>query len=240
MGLASLTPYVAGTVLTAAALNNNENALLNQLNGNIETVNLANLAVTAAKLATGAVTGTKIAMGSDAQGDLLQRGASVYERIAAGTAGQALTSGGAAANNAWAGMTTQGDIEYRSATTRARLAAGTAGFFLKTLGAGANPAWAMPSEIVSGSYVGDATSPRNITIGFTDTAKTPKLVWISETPANGVICNSQFIFTGLAMGVAVSDGSGQNLGITAIAANQFTVQSQLNVNLTTFYFIAIG
>lgn len=60
MGLASLTSYTAGTVLTASALNNNENALLNQLNGNIEAVNLASLAVTTAKINTDAVTFDKI------------------------------------------------------------------------------------------------------------------------------------------------------------------------------------
>lgn len=105
MGLATLTAHVAGTVLTAAALNNNFNAIVNQLNGNIEAANLANLAVTAAKLATGAVTGPKIAMGSDAQGDTLIRGASSYERLAAGTSGQIFKTNGAGANPAWASYT---------------------------------------------------------------------------------------------------------------------------------------
>lgn len=62
MGLPVLVGYTAGSVLTAAALNNNETALANQL-GNIEAVNLANLAVTTAKINTGAVTFVKLDTG---------------------------------------------------------------------------------------------------------------------------------------------------------------------------------
>jgi hypothetical protein len=60
MGLVSLTAHTAGTILTAAALNNNDNAIINQLNGNIEAVNLANLCVTTAKINTNAVTAAKL------------------------------------------------------------------------------------------------------------------------------------------------------------------------------------
>lgn len=63
MGLISHTAHVAGTVLTAAALNNNDNATTNQVNGNLETVNFANLSVTSAILASGAVTTAKLAAG---------------------------------------------------------------------------------------------------------------------------------------------------------------------------------
>lgn len=63
MGLVSLTAHVSGTILTAAALNNNDNAIINQLNGNVEAVNLANLAVTTAKINTGAVTYAKLDAG---------------------------------------------------------------------------------------------------------------------------------------------------------------------------------
>jgi hypothetical protein len=63
MGLISVTAHVAGTVLTAAALNNNDNAILNQVNGNLETVNYANLSVTAAILASSAVTTAKLDVG---------------------------------------------------------------------------------------------------------------------------------------------------------------------------------
>jgi len=85
MALVTLTAHVANTVLTAAALNNNFNAIVNQLNGNIEAANLANLAVSTAKIATGAVTGPKIAMGSDALGDLLYHNGTNYARLAGNT-----------------------------------------------------------------------------------------------------------------------------------------------------------
>lgn len=55
MALVSLTAYIANTVLTATALNNNENAIVNQVNGNLDSTNLAAGAVTATQLATGAV-----------------------------------------------------------------------------------------------------------------------------------------------------------------------------------------
>jgi len=60
MGLVSLTAHVAGTILTAAALNNNLNAIVNQVNGNLEAANIAALAITSAKIASNAVTATKL------------------------------------------------------------------------------------------------------------------------------------------------------------------------------------
>ena len=62
---------------------------------------IANGAVTTAKIADNAVTGAKIAMGSDAQGDILYFNGTDYVRLAAGTAGYVLTSGGAGANPSW-------------------------------------------------------------------------------------------------------------------------------------------
>lgn len=110
MGLVTLTAHVAGTVLTAAALNNNFNAIVNQVNGSIEAVNIAALAVTTAKIATGAVTGPKIAMGSDAQGDILYHNGTSYVRLAAGTSGQYLKTLGSGANPAWAGGASGADV----------------------------------------------------------------------------------------------------------------------------------
>lgn len=55
MALVALTAYIANTVLTAAALNNNENAIINQINGNLDSTNLAAGSVTATQLATSAV-----------------------------------------------------------------------------------------------------------------------------------------------------------------------------------------
>lgn len=55
MAIVSLTPFVANTVLTAAALNNSFNAIINQVNGNLDSTNIAAGAITATELATGSV-----------------------------------------------------------------------------------------------------------------------------------------------------------------------------------------
>jgi hypothetical protein len=79
---------------------------------------------------------------NQAQGDVLYASsAAAFARLAVGTKGKCLTTGGAAANPSWEGMTTQGDIEYHDGTSRARLGVGTDGQVLKTQGAAANPIW---------------------------------------------------------------------------------------------------
>jgi len=102
MGLVTLTAHVSGTILTAAALNSNFNAIVNQVNGNLEAANIAALAITGAKIASGAVSGPKIAMGSDAQGDILYHNGTNYARLAAGNSGEVLKTQGAGANPAYA------------------------------------------------------------------------------------------------------------------------------------------
>lgn len=51
---------------------------------------------------TGLPINTGLIIASEAQGDILYRGASAWSRLAAGTSGYVLTSGGAGANPAWA------------------------------------------------------------------------------------------------------------------------------------------
>ncbi len=87
------------------------------------------------------------------QGDIVYRNASAWVVLAPGTAGQILTSGGAAANPAWASSgsivntgldaigNVQGDILYRNATVWTVLAPGTSGQLLQSGGAAANPSW---------------------------------------------------------------------------------------------------
>lgn len=117
------------------------------------------------------------------QGDILYRGASAAARLAAGSAGQALTTGGASANPAWAGMTTQGDVEYHNGTTRTRLAKGAAGKFLKMNSGATAPEWGDGStadmtysdaRFAIGSFSRDmstASSSQAITgVGFAPTA----------------------------------------------------------------------
>ena len=90
----------------AITIANNAVTTAKVLDANITTAKIADSTgasdgVTTAKLATGAVTGPKIAMTSDAQGDVLFRGASNYERLVAGVSGQVLTSSGAGADPSW-------------------------------------------------------------------------------------------------------------------------------------------
>ena len=57
--------------------------------------------ITTAMIGDNQVTGTKIAMGSDAQGDFIYYSGTDYVRLAPGTSGQAILSGGAGANPTW-------------------------------------------------------------------------------------------------------------------------------------------
>lgn len=111
------------------------------------------------------------------QGDVLYRNATVWTVLAPGTSGQALITGGAAANPSWASVTalldqlgaTQGDILYRGASGWVVLAPGSSGQFLETLGAAANPAWA---SIPTTMHAQGFTATGNFTIPAAATATT--------------------------------------------------------------------
>ncbi len=103
-----------------------------------------------------------------AQGDVVFRGASGWEVLAPGTAGEVLATGGAAADPAWTSLSgvvsdglddignVQGDILYRNATVWTVLAPGTAGQVLESGGAGANPSWATAGSFTLNSAAVDA------------------------------------------------------------------------------------
>jgi hypothetical protein len=65
----------------------------------------------AAAAAWGAVDGTVINITSQAQGDIIYRGASSWDRLAAGTAGMVLKTAGAAANPYWEALITQATVQ---------------------------------------------------------------------------------------------------------------------------------
>jgi len=71
---------------------------------------IADDAVGADQLADGAVDGAAIAMGSDAQGDILYHNGTAYARLAAGTSGQVLQTGGASADPSWVSQTTNPSV----------------------------------------------------------------------------------------------------------------------------------
>jgi hypothetical protein len=137
-------------------------------------------------------------------------------------------------------MTTEGDIEYRNSTTRTRLAKGTAYQTLRMNSGATAPEWATGMEIISGSYTGDGSSPKAVTVGFSDTAKTPKFVLVSKGASSGSDSISHFRIPGLSLGVAIQDGTSQTNSVGALSANGFEAGSNINDNAVTYYFIAIG
>lgn len=86
---------------------------------------------------------------SQAEGDLIYASsATQLSRLAPGTAGQSLLSGGPDAPPAWGvGMTAgnaQGDVLYYNGSAWAVLGYSTSGYILKTNGVSANPSWTAP------------------------------------------------------------------------------------------------
>lgn len=107
--------------------------------GEVDATALATNAVTGTKIAATAVNGSKIGMGSDARGDILFRDNTQYARLAAGTAGQALLTGGAGANPAY-GYRGWHPIQRISGATDYEFTGFTASTFCKVLVKG----WARP------------------------------------------------------------------------------------------------
>lgn len=179
--------FTSGTTIFASEVNDNFDTLYNDYNGNIGNVNISgSAAIQESKFQFSAsghdhsddatdgqgINLAKAKIASEAQGDILLRGASDWERLSVGTSGQQLQTAGAAANPLWVNgstltLTTRGDILYRNATVLARLAAGTSGQFLKTLGSSLDPVWSNAQGWIfvetlattSGSSVVSATLP---------------------------------------------------------------------------------
>jgi hypothetical protein len=100
-------PNLGGTVL----LSGNDNIAAGDIaTGAVTTTEISNGTIATADVANNAIDGTKIALGSDAQGDVMYYNGTDYVRLAAGSNGDLLTSGGAGANPSWAAPTGGGDI----------------------------------------------------------------------------------------------------------------------------------
>jgi hypothetical protein len=85
-----------------------------------------------------------------AQGEILYYTGSAWDALGVGSAGQALISGGAAADPTWGSVDgmpsgTQGDIAYHNGSAWVVLTPGTAGYVLQTGGVAANPSWVAAS-----------------------------------------------------------------------------------------------
>ena len=69
--------------------------------GTIRSQEIENLSIVGTDIANNSIDGTKIALGSDAQGDIMYYDGTNWVRLAAGTAGQQLQTGGTGANPTW-------------------------------------------------------------------------------------------------------------------------------------------
>jgi len=70
--------------------------------GTIRSQEIENLSIVGTDIAANSIDGSKIALGSDTQGDVMYYDGANWVRLAAGTAGQQLQTGGTGANPSWA------------------------------------------------------------------------------------------------------------------------------------------
>ena len=73
--------------------------------GTIRSQEIENATIVGTDIANNSIDGTKIALGSDAQGDIMYYDGTNWVRLAAGTAGHHLKTGGAGANPSWTSAT---------------------------------------------------------------------------------------------------------------------------------------
>lgn len=124
-GIITHTDYTAGSVITAAGQNANENTIVNEFNGNIESANIAaNTIVNGDISASAAIAVTKIANGSNAQvlltsGTTPTWGVFVSSYMAGGTDQHVLITSGSTPTWAYKGIvqSTQCTVVASSAST---------------------------------------------------------------------------------------------------------------------------
>ena len=73
--------------------------------GTIRSQEIANLSIVGTDIAANSIDGTKIQLGSDTQGDIMYYDGTNWVRLAAGTSGYHLKTGGAGANPSWTSAT---------------------------------------------------------------------------------------------------------------------------------------
>lgn len=156
---------------------------------------IANGAVTTAKIADNAVTGAKIAMGSDAQGDILYFNGTDYVRLAAGTAGYVLTSGGAGANPSWANVPIIGKHKAADESVTTNASPQSDDDFLFSIGA--NETWVF-----------------TITMGVTSGAS-GGFKWLFTLPAGAAGRARVLLENLIAMDIDITAGSGTTTTFTS-------------------------
>jgi hypothetical protein len=230
--------------------------------GNLGSINLAGWAAAAADSVTvygvlpaGALptnpyalsTLTDVTLTSTAQGDLLYRGSSAWNNLAAGTSGKFLQSQGASANPQWAAPTlasslsdvvltsaAQGDLLYRNSTQWVNLAHGTSGQALLTQGASANPAYAALNLAGGSSIVTGVLPAGNLPTSFSG-----DLTLAPSSFARNLISG-----TAGAIALGITAASGQTADLiytqTSVGAGLFRVDANGQVVLADAINIAAG
>ena len=230
MAQVNFSDLVNGTVPDASDFNTPLNALKNAINNGLEADNIATGAITTAKIASDAVTSDKI----DDDGDFGQfTGAWRFANLEATflslpetTAPTVAASEGALYTKDTGG---QPELFFREESD---------GDEVQLTSGGALKINTNFREVVTGSYTGNGGT-QTITIGFSETSRTPKMVIIYT--ASGSTVATCFL-TNRANGFALSDGSNQTTSITGVGANSFSLGSYsgANTGATTYYFFAIG
>jgi len=193
----------------------------------------------------GAMAVSDLTITSEARGDLLRRGATAWERVAAKTDEQILigdgtditsvaVSGDIAITNLGAvtvtgitvGSDAQGDIYIQGAAGLERLGAGVAGLALVTAGAASNPYWGTPS-------VGSATTLANGCILSDSGANDATLAFTTQTVGTCALTvpdfasvADTFVFTTLAQTLASKTLTAPDInGGTADSLTGFSIRS---------------
>jgi hypothetical protein len=189
-----------------------------------------------------------------ADGAILAQASGIPSWLAKGTALQTLQMNSGATAPEWAAsaqsvLTAGGDLLYASAAnTLARLAKGTAYQVLRMNSGATAPEWGTGAQVTSGTYTGDNTTDRTISLTFT-----PYLVhvsWLnSGTSAKTQSCgwyNSQdnggwTAYSGAGTALNLVDSNNTRPTMTA---NGFivsgTTTAQLNSNGQVYTYMAIG
>lgn len=236
----------SGTLAVTFAGGQTQNQVLASPDGSSGAVSLRALvaddipALDAAKITSGAfddaripsLAASKISSGTFADARIPNLAASKITSgqlaIAQGGTGQATAN---AAFNALAPTTTAGDLILRGASVNERLSIGTNGDVL-TVVSGA-PAWAAPSgggSFATGTYVGNATDDRAITVGFE-----PKMVIVARY--GGGTQSGQFkIDVFGSESKQMSDGSMSSANIKTLTSTGFTIGSAGVVNSSGLNF----
>lgn len=223
MAQVSFSDLVDGVIHTAAHHNDRFNALKSRIN-----------AIQSDNLEDSSVTGPKIAMGSDAQGDILIRGVTSYQRLAAGTSGQFLKTLGSGANPLWADV-----LSVAAVVSSSRLKSAGTGAQNVAHGLGKIP----KAIIVFGGCDDSAGTASIFSWGFATGTAAGSQMCITRN-GGGTASDYQIITSGQVARTSDNNPYIYNISVTALDATniEFTWTSDGNSNGNThdLLVLAIG